>query len=176
MVLCCKKGGDEKDTISGELAIKNYLRGGPLQELFEHFDKDGDDTIKGDEFKDMIADSLLAFAMLRDPDINVPTKESIEPFCQKLMLQLEPYVGKGDDVELPRSEFAGFGLYLKNEYRHLQHDLEQIQKELKLASMAEQEKKTTSGEMRQSLEDVDVESTSDQHPPAYEPAEYITRI
>jgi len=145
MVLCCGKSGDDEETISGDLAIKNYLRGGSLQELFEHFDKDKDGTIKGDEFKDMIADSLLAFAMLRDPDINVPTKESIEPFCVKLMLQLEPYVGKGDDIELPRSEFAGFGDYLKTEYRHLQHDLEQIQKELKFANIAEEEKNNGGG-------------------------------
>jgi len=171
MVLCCKKVVEEEETISGELAIKNYLRGGSLQELFEHFDKDGDGTIRGDEFKDMITHSLLAFAMLRDPEINVPKKESVEPFCQKLIQQLEPYVGKGDDVELPRSEFAGFGAYLKIEYRHLQHDLE---KDLKRESAAKQEMKTMSGDEKDSLENLD--SMSDQKTPAYEPGGFRTRI
>lgn len=127
---CCSsqsgKSGDQgdKDYKGDKDAISNFLTGaGTLDTLWQRFDKNGDGHIDGNEFNDLVYYSLLHFCMERNPDLPAPSRENMEPFIQKLVKQLQPFVDRDQDMKITRDEFKGYGTYLTTEFGKLQQEI-----------------------------------------------------
>jgi len=112
------------DTKADTEAVTNFLAGGKLNELWSQFDKNGDDQIDEKEFHTLIYVSLKHFCQQRQPDQPPPTQDSMKPFIEKLVEQLQPFVDKDKDKKISREEFRGYGTYLTTEFNKLQADLQ----------------------------------------------------
>jgi len=93
------------------------------------FDKDGNGTIDGKEFDELVYRSLLLFCQARNPDLPAPSKENMQPFIKKLTKQLQPFVDKDQDMQIDKKEFIGYGTYLTTEFSKLQSELDTAHKE-----------------------------------------------
>lgn len=107
-----------------EVAVKNFLEGGStLDDLWSQFDSNGDGQIDCKEFENLVYTSLKHFCSQRNPDQDPPSKDAMQPFIQKLVKQLQPFVDKDKDMSISKEEFRGYGAYLTNEFNKLQQEL-----------------------------------------------------
>merc|ERR1712173_585169 len=97
---------------------------GELSTLWKHFDKNNDGVIDVTEFKELVYRSLLLFCKKRNPDLPPPGKGNMEPFINKLVKELQPWVDKDKDMKITEKEFSNFGNYLTRESNKLQVELQ----------------------------------------------------
>lgn len=107
-----------------DIAVKNFLEGGStLDDLWSQFDSNSDGQIDHKEFENLVYTSLKHFCVQRNPDQEPPAKETMQPFIEKLVKQLQPFVDKDQDKSISKEEFRGYGAYLTNEFNKLQQEL-----------------------------------------------------
>jgi len=106
-----------------EAAVTNFLTGGNIDNLWYQFDRNGDGHIDAAEFNNLVYVSLKFFCTERNPDAPPPNQESMQPFIDKLVTQLRPYVDKDQDMQITKEEFKGYGSYLTTEFAKLQKEL-----------------------------------------------------
>ena len=105
-------------------AIKNFLEGGStLDDLWKQFDSNKDGEIDENEFENLVYSSLKHFCTQRNPDQPPPKRDDMQPFIEKLIKQLQPFVDKDRDMRISKEEFRSYGAYLTNEFNKLQSEL-----------------------------------------------------
>merc|ERR1719317_25409 len=108
---CCSTKQPETNE-DDEKAVKNFLEGGStLDDLWSQFDSNGDGEIDETEFENLVYTSLKHFCTQRNPGQAAPSKESMGPFIQKLVGQLQPYVDKDRDKRITKQEFRSYGTF-----------------------------------------------------------------
>jgi len=106
------------------LAVKNFLNENTnLDDLWNQFDSNNDGKIDATEFNNLVYQSLKFFCLERNPTNPPPSQESMKPFIEKLVTQLQPFVDKDQDQNISKEEFKGYGTYLTTEFRKLQEEI-----------------------------------------------------
>merc|ERR1719233_2342642 len=106
-----------------EATVRNFLTGGNIDSLWNQFDSNGDGHIDATEFNNLVYVSLKFFCTERNPDSEPPSQEAMQPFIEKLVEQLRPFVDKDADMQISKEEFKGYGTYLTTEFGKLQKEL-----------------------------------------------------
>jgi len=108
---------------SDEATVRNFLTGGNIDNLWRQFDLNGDGHIDAAEFNNLVFVSLKFFCTERNPENDPPKQEEMQPFIDKLVRQLRPFVDKDNNMQISRDEFESYGEYLTNEFAKLQKEL-----------------------------------------------------
>jgi len=106
-----------------EATVRNFLTGGNIDSLWNQFDSNGDGHIDAAEFNNLVYVSLKFFCTERNPDAPPPNQEAMQPFIDKLVTQLRPFVDKDQNMQISKEEFEGYGSYLTTEFAKLQKEL-----------------------------------------------------
>jgi len=117
-----KTDGDKREE-DDEEAVINFLASGNLDTLWNQFDINKDGNIDKDEFNNLVYTSLKFFCQERNPDTEVPTREAMQPFIEKLVAKLRPHLDKDNDMQISKEEFKSYGNYLTSEFDKLQKEL-----------------------------------------------------
>jgi len=114
----------EEAADADEKAVRNFLsEGKSLETLWKQFDSNHDGKIDAKEFNNLVYASLKFFCLERNPGSEPPTQEAMEPFINKLVKQLQPFVDKDKDMNISKEEFKGYGTYLTTEFKKLQAEI-----------------------------------------------------
>jgi len=101
--------------------LANFLQNKEnLKTIWHQFNKNEDDVLDRAEFDRLLFSALQVFCKERDPNMPPPTRESMEPFIEKLRNELAPRIDTDGDGVISFNEFKTFGEYLKKEYNKLQ--------------------------------------------------------
>jgi len=114
---------DESREQADQAAVTNFLTGGNIDNLWDQFDSNKDGHIDAAEFNNLVYVSLKFFCTERNPDAPPPNQESMQPFIEKLVTQLRPYVDKDQNMQISKEEFKSYGSYLTTEFAKLQKEL-----------------------------------------------------
>jgi len=100
--------------------LGNFLQNGQnLQTIWKQFHKNEDDVLDRSDFDHLLFCALQVFCKERDPNMPPPTRETLDPFVEKLRNELAPRIDRDGDGIISFEEFKSFGEYLKQEYRKL---------------------------------------------------------
>jgi len=116
---CRCSGPRDVEEIDREV-LANFLQNKEnLLSIWKQFNKNEDDVIDRGEFDRLLFSALQIFCKERDPDMPSPTRETLDPFIEKLRNELAPRIDTDGDGVISFEEFKTFGEYLKQEYSKL---------------------------------------------------------
>mmetsp|Transcript_33801 Transcript_33801/g.41638 ORF Transcript_33801/g.41638 Transcript_33801/m.41638 type:complete len:150 (-) Transcript_33801:32-481(-) len=117
----CYLGKQEQEDSDREV-LKEFLDGinDSLRKIWIQFNKNDDEVLDRSEFDRLLFTALQLFCQKRDPEMAPPTRESMDPFIEKLRNELAPRVDTDGDGVISFDEFKIFAQYLKKEFNKLQ--------------------------------------------------------
>mmetsp|Transcript_24260 Transcript_24260/g.29645 ORF Transcript_24260/g.29645 Transcript_24260/m.29645 type:complete len:137 (+) Transcript_24260:38-448(+) len=123
-------GGSKTDSADQDrLVLQNFLDNkASLKDIWDQFNKDGNDIIDREEFEMIIFSALQLFANKREPTV-VYDRQKLDPFVKEVVKQLTPRIDSDGDGTVSFDEFEPFGEYLKSEYKKIQEQIAQDQRE-----------------------------------------------